>query len=1322
VNEHPPDPETPALLQGLLGYLNFSEGKPDARFQQQLSTAFASLAGQGERDPCGRLGEMLRSRLDQLKAAPAGAFQDAGQAEAVLDLVFRRLLPAYREFHADLLFHQTDADLFQPFFLARAFEAVLSQGPPWSQQDRVVSGALKRLNDFVGHRPVAILENRPRGEPYDHERVRPIPLYIRGAGTAGGRYARLVDQALQTLADTSPDLRAEAYLDLDLLDELALDPRAYDDNHPVNKRTNYIFGEWDPHHLDNQGRYRRYVVRQLTLDALLDRVEHPGEVLADEALFEAGVVLAGTMLMATGVSGAGPETHDSSVTLHKLMPRIARYRDAFYAQQLDRLSGAHAARLRQEATVARQPFGGARQHLNQYLARHRATLLQQRHLALIMADMGYPDASRRHAALIPAASVRMLSEIHTRLATGLRDVEEGELERAARAAAAAEDFLRRGIACGALADPWNILGFQGQFPLSAALEDSVRDGRIDELVEVVERLLNLYARVEGEAGARGDRALIKTARAGLKRLADWWDRFASFEVSGVRRVHGGEAAASARHVADTLLEWHERGEAAADLAFWREHLGGFQSPKAFALVLDALLRKEDFRAAMALLVNWLGQADQAGLEEAEYSFHALAVRWVLSVNNPGAKEADPHDPSPEAEGREAERWALKKKFLDYLEANAEEFWQVPALGSGGAEELPMPEEEEDVYGAAYEGVTYKDSTDDGEEGEVMEGGRTKEFDLEAEGEGLVKRLRFLATVARLWHLASWRHPEAARLRPAPAGWGETLGAWLGSARSNQHALLKLMDALHAHTIPEPGGDYDSMVAFDRHRQIKEQLVFAAVTTCLYTTLAIGTLEAALADSPFPPPPDPGRPAFAAALIRLERALYRGDPAAAREALPEFTEHFRQEPLVFQHLAAGGHPRQVWRAGVAQGVLRALLANLPRLGLVRESFDLLLTARAMEQAARQAGPGGERVVPVFHQLFETALPAVAEAVVDSATTWGPAGADGGELAQRLNGVVQPFLNLWIDHSKTLPLSPLEAIPSENDWQGLRQFIRRYGGDLFHARFLTQANLRGILHRGVGAYLDHLAENPDPLHPVRLLDDLDRAIPRRAAENFLALVLAAVVENYEEYKDFNSTTTQSDYGENLYLLLDFLRVKVHYERQAWNYRPLVLVHDVLVRQGKRETARVWQLEFARFTEAVAARHLAELAALETAHGMRLGTVADRLGEKFVRPLALDLLCALVEPSMEEARRGQGTGSFEQFERELEPYAAHPAGVGLDVPHWLRRLEAEVGRVRLSWTAIAGLATALVQVPRTPLSLADLEAQLRDGENPAEEGKDV
>jgi len=43
--------------------------------------------------------------------------------------------------------------------------------------------------------------------------------------------------------------------------------------------------------------------------------------------------------------------------------------------------------------------------------------------------------------------------------------------------------------------------------------------------------------------------------------------------------------------------------------------------------------------------------------------------------------------------------------------------------------------------------------------------------------------------------------------------------------------------------------------------------------------------------------------------------------------------------------------------------------------------------------------------------------------------------------------------------------------------------------------------------------------------------------------LSLILEAILENYGEYRDYNSTTTQSDRGDMLYTLLDFLRLRTN-----------------------------------------------------------------------------------------------------------------------------------------------------------------------------------
>jgi len=62
--------------------------------------------------------------------------------------------------------------------------------------------------------------------------------------------------------------------------------------------------------------------------------------------------------------------------------------------------------------TTRQPFGGgARQHLNQFLARHRAAHCNSGHLSLLFAENGLSGSSLKEAARIPAAPRAMLSEI-----------------------------------------------------------------------------------------------------------------------------------------------------------------------------------------------------------------------------------------------------------------------------------------------------------------------------------------------------------------------------------------------------------------------------------------------------------------------------------------------------------------------------------------------------------------------------------------------------------------------------------------------------------------------------------------------------------------------------------------------------------------------------------------------------------------------------------------------------------------------------------------------------------------------------------------------
>ena len=140
---------------------------------------------------------------------------------------------------------------------------------------------------------------------------------------------------------------------------------------------------------------------------------------------------------------------------------------------------------------------------------------------------------------------------------------------------------------------------------------------------------------------------------------------------------------------------------------------------------------------------------------------------------------------------------------------------------------------------------------------------------------------------------------------------------------------------------------------------------------------------------------------------------------------------------------------------------------------------------------------------------------------------------------------------------------------------------------------------------------------------------------------------------------------------------------------------------------------------FTRELARQNLEQLTLLSRRHGVRISTISDRLEERFVKPLSLDRLCAMIEPCLDEARtidREEDRPTFARLQAEMRTYTANPTGVGLDVPSWLRRLENEVHRVEASRGTVAVLAENFFRIPRHPLSHDEVAKQLREWERPA------
>jgi hypothetical protein len=312
----------------------------------------------------------------------------------------------------------------------------------------------------------------------------------------------------------------------------------------------------------------------------------------------------------------------------------------------------------------------------------------------------------------------------------------------------------------------------------------------------------------------------------------------------------------------------------------------------------------------------------------------------------------------------------------------------------------------------------------------------------------------------------------------------------------------------------------------------------------------------------------------------------------------------------------------------------------------------------------------------------------------------------DLAER---TVELLLRRWLAHNRNVRISALEHLADEERWTQLQRFIERYGGDLFTQKFMTYANLRAILHQGVDAYLRSLQEQPAAEGRFRLLEDLGGRVTRQTAVRLLEWTLEAVVENYAEYHDYKTNTTQSDRGELLYVLLDFLRLKAGYERVAWNLWPVVVAHEVLLQSGRSEAAAQWRSAIAQRTKTLADEQLQQYEQLCARHGVRLRSIGERLGERFVQPFAVARLRAWVQPAMTELRAGRTSPSFEALRREIAPFAAEPSGAGVDVPLWLDALAEEVQRVRSGVGESDEPATSLPRVPQVRLSLDEIRRQL-------------
>ena len=1350
-----PDHPDLAIADKILGYLNFSSGSHDANFFRQLDHLFehfsdprglleelicsrdhnvgrsnkrsnedtsidelldkndpfeASVAASGEERPAWkRVAELLQSRLAWLEQNNE-TFRDPQQAKTALSFAFETFLPAWLDFHRDLLFHQQTEFLFNSFFVGRVFETTLSLIELPEQQR--LAKSLQRFNDHLGHRPIATLESQ-QIEAYANEWIRPIPVYVEGVGCAVGPYHSIMRRAVELLSETPDEILRAAKFNPAMLDELAIDPRAFDFDHPINKRPNHHFGSWDEQQIGPDGYFRRFIVHQVTLDGLLSRVESArGEIPDEELEVEAAAVLACTMLMASAISGDRVGAWDSETTLGTLLPVIAGYRDRFYEVLLGRLPQQHRIRLQQEMLERHQPFGAARQSLNASLSSRRASQLVNCRLASIFARMGFPVAAQMQLETVPVASARIVCRIDCLLAASFNAIEQGQLKDALRATHRMVELLKRGINCGAIVDPWNIIGFDANYSLFPALQDSVRDHRAYELVDIVESILALYSRLWSQAAAENEAEMATQIQNDFYAVVQWWRTYAAHEVMSVDAVDPMEIFDAAKLVSKALNLWQKGGAAAGDIRFWAEHAELFDSPKAYKLVIDSLLQREDYETTTGLLIHWLSQSSTVGLQQGASSFHDLMYLWIAEQKRLLLERCEDPEKFVDCESVQ-ETWTQISRFYDFLEANAEHYWSVPyfeidrEVGSSkkGQPDFPideLEEEEDDLYGSAWEGVSYRGSQDDGFEGEIHDGGgggASYESDesLSAEMDRVLDRLEFLGNLSSYWRIAATipLAGQADRLRSGElppehakrlSARRDTIREWVRQAGSNRDQLLELLDSINAYKLPQTLGDQESMVTYDQHRLFKESLLEQTIGCCVETENAVRALQSVLVSIDFLLPNDSAAEGAEGAespeselrpLIDTFAGFVIQDPQRIADGFPDLVAYFQTQAILYVPLTRGGDPRSIVKVRLVQANMLELLRSLPRLGMFVETCTLTQTVLNMEQL-HQVALGA---VTEFDELFKVAYTSMVGVLAEARDNSDKERVETeAELFFGLKLLTESMLRLWLEHSRTLRLSVLEKVHDEARWKSLVAFIEKYGDGLLTQYFLHLGNVRAILHQGVGDWLEQVQLSGDT-NELALFRDIENGkIPKAEVVAHLTLVLESVMENFTEYRDYNTTTTQSDHGHNMHILLDFLRLRSSYDRVRWKMKPVIWAHKILVDKKQSNVARMWRRELGSKISPKADRYIEDLATLRRHYSIQLQSVGRRIEGRFESQIQIDRLIALVRPAVAKPRTRDSLKAFDLLQHEAQAFCRTTTGVGIELPPWLAALEQEVEQTQL------------------------------------------
>ena len=347
---------------------------------------------------------------------------------------------------------------------------------------------------------------------------------------------------------------------------------------------------------------------------------------------------------------------------------------------------------------------------------------------------------------------------------------------------------------------------------------------------------------------------------------------------------------------------------------------------------------------MHLLMHWLSHSDQVNLQKGSDLFHVIANRWLNDV----MLDLDTSQPEDKAGV-----WLMVEKFFDFLEANSGDYAQVPKWEldesvSALQEESfdSVDDAEEGVFSAAYEEVVYRDSTDDGVDGEIL-GSETDSFGLTEEARRISERLGFLVTIMRLWKYVVATALTESRKNQLPLH--DRFQDWRNQSEAQQTALLNLLKSIERCDLPQPLPTSESLVEYDRNLAIHEVLIERVIDAYLIDVETTQLLTAAALASG-----DPGNEKDHPVAC-LMRAALQGDKTEVKNWVAVFMEGLANRNLLYVPLARGGALRNVVETKGLQRNIKMVLDILPRMGLLQESLSLLRICAKREKA--QLGSSG-----------------------------------------------------------------------------------------------------------------------------------------------------------------------------------------------------------------------------------------------------------------------------------------------------------------------------------------------------------------------------